>query len=47
MLHLQDFRSPVIFEFFNTIGTKRTSGDVRLLVANGGKADMAFARADF
>jgi hypothetical protein len=23
-LHLQDFRSPAIFEFFNTIGAKRT-----------------------
>ena len=25
----------------STHGTKRTSGDVRYLVANGGKADMA------
>jgi hypothetical protein len=23
-LHLRDFRSPAIFEFFNTIGTKLT-----------------------
>jgi hypothetical protein len=28
-------------------GTKRTSSDVHCLVADGGKADMAFARADF
>jgi len=24
MRHLRDFRSPAIFEFFNTIGAKRT-----------------------
>jgi hypothetical protein len=29
------------------IGTKRTSGDVRSLVAIGGTTDTAFARADF
>jgi len=28
-------------------GTKRTSSDVRCLVTNGRKADMAFALADF
>jgi len=28
-------------------GTNRTSSDVRSLVANGGKADMVFTRADF
>jgi hypothetical protein len=28
-------------------GTKRISSDVRRPVAYGGKADMAFARADF
>jgi hypothetical protein len=27
-LHLRDFRSHAIFEFFNTIGTKRTWRDV-------------------
>ncbi|MEA2915743.1 MAG: hypothetical protein QOJ15_7824 [Bradyrhizobium sp.] len=29
------------------IGTKRTSSDIRCLVANGRKADTAFARVDF
>jgi hypothetical protein len=29
------------------VGTNRTSSDIRYPVANGGKADMAFARADF
>jgi hypothetical protein len=29
------------------VGTKRTSSNVRCLVANGGKADTALARADF
>ena len=29
------------------IGTKRTLGDVRCLVANGGKADMAIVQSDF
>jgi hypothetical protein len=33
--------------FMVAIGTKRTFTDVRRLVAIGGKADMAFARADF
>ncbi len=28
-------------------GTKRTLGDVRCLVANGGKADMAIVQSDF
>jgi hypothetical protein len=28
-------------------GTKRTLGDVRYLVANGGKADMAIVQSDF
>jgi len=27
-------------DFYNIIGTKRTSSDVRCLVANGGKADV-------
>ena len=31
----------------STHGTKRTSSDVRSSVANGGKADMAVASADF
>jgi hypothetical protein len=34
-------------EAMSVHGTNRTSRDVRCLVANGGKADMAFARADF
>jgi hypothetical protein len=34
-------------DFCNKIGTKRTSSDVRSMVANGRKADMAFAGADF
>jgi hypothetical protein len=29
------------------VGTKRTSRDVRSLVATGGKADMAVVSADF
>jgi len=29
------------------VGTKRTSSDVRSLVAIGGKADMAVTSADF
>jgi hypothetical protein len=40
MHHLRDFRSPAIFEFFNTIGTNRTSRDIRYSVATGGKPDM-------
>jgi hypothetical protein len=31
----------------STHGTKRTLGDVRYLVANGGKADMAIVQSDF
>jgi hypothetical protein len=31
----------------SSIGTKRTSRDVRSLIAIGGKADMAVASADF
>src|ERR1700692_1939063 len=34
-------------DFCNKIGTKRTSRDVRSLVAIGGKADMAVTSADF
>ena len=31
----------------SAVGTKRTSGDVRYLVANGGKADMTIVQSDF
>ena len=31
----------------SVVGTERTCSDVRCLVANGWKADKAFARADF
>jgi hypothetical protein len=35
-LHLQDFRSPAIFEFFNTIGTNRTwRGGLTMSVTGG------------
>jgi hypothetical protein len=33
--------------FTSEIGTKRTSRDVRSLVAIGGKSDMAVASTDF
>src|SRR5712675_3245735 len=36
-LHLQDFRSPAIFEFFNTIGTKQTCRSGRWMSALGGE----------
>src|ERR1700681_1854416 len=37
----RDFWGCSIFDFCNNIGTKRTSGDVRSMVAIGGKADVA------
>jgi hypothetical protein len=36
----RDFRCRPICNLFNSIGTKRTSDNVRYLVANTGKADM-------
>jgi hypothetical protein len=36
MLHLRDFRSPAIFEFFNTIGVQRTSSLDSLPSSRGG-----------
>jgi hypothetical protein len=41
-LHSRDFRSPAIFEFFNTIGTERTWRDVRPESDFGGIAEVAF-----
>jgi hypothetical protein len=39
-LHLRDFRSRAIFEFFNTIGTKQTCRSPRRMSVAGGTADM-------
>jgi hypothetical protein len=41
--HSRDFRSPSIFDFFNSIGTFRTWRDVRLESAMRSKADVDYA----
>jgi len=43
----RNFRSSAKEDFFNNIGTKRTSSNVRGQVANGGKADMTIPQSDF
>jgi hypothetical protein len=40
MHHLRDFRSPAIFEFFNTIGTERTWRSGRDMSVIGATADV-------
>ena len=37
----------IVIDSMPLFGTKRTSGDVRYLVANGGKADMTIVQSDF
>jgi hypothetical protein len=44
--HLRDFRSPAIFEFFNTIGPQRTCRAGRMMSAFGGRAEMPLSPGD-
>jgi hypothetical protein len=40
-LHLRDFRIVAIFEFFNTIGTNRTSRAGLTMSVDGGRTEVA------